>query len=97
MARFSLNIYGGNDEIVKSFEADRVRWGLIVKAASLSDSLKGRPAEEAIGAVGEFVRSVFPGMTEADLENADIGDIIAVYRQVLTSLNGIKGGEAKNG
>ena len=35
MAQFELNIYGENDEIVKRFETNKVRWGVFMRNSFL--------------------------------------------------------------
>ena len=84
MAQFELNIYGENDEIVKRFETERVRWGIFVQALELEESLKSATAGAMISAINEFVKKIFPALTDADLENADVDDVMHTFKQLLS-------------
>lgn len=85
MARFELNIYGADDEIVKRFETERLRWGIFVQALELEESLKKATAQDMISAVNEFTKKIFPDITDADLHNADVDDILNTFRQVIAT------------
>lgn len=82
MARFDLNIYGKDDEIIKSFSTSHLRWGLLVSAVDLQERIKDDSAEEQIKAINEFMLEVFPGMTEEDLRYADSMDVMNVFAQI---------------
>ncbi len=96
MAQFELNIYGENDEIVKRFETDRVRWGIFVQALELEESLKSATAAGMITAVNEFVKKIFPNLTDADLLDADVDDVLHTFQQLIAKAKKI-GVHAKNG
>jgi hypothetical protein len=96
MAQFELNIYGENDEVVKHFETERVRWGIFVQALELESSLKGANARDMISAINEFVKKIFPNLTDADLENADVDDVMHTFQQLLSKAKKI-GISTKNG
>lgn len=97
MARFELNIYGEGDEVLRRYEADRVRWGVLVKAVGLRESLRDAPAERQIEAVGQFLKEIFTGLTDEDLAKADYADVLSTFGQLVAAVGGIKAGEAKNG
>jgi hypothetical protein len=84
MSIIELNIYGDNDEILKTFSTNRVRWGLIVKAVELQDKINGGElsAAEQISFLNDFVLSIFPSMSQNDIELADINDIRNVFKLV---------------
>lgn len=84
MAQFELNIYDENDEVVKRFETDRVRWGIFVQALELEESLKSATAGDMISAINQFVKKIFPALTDADLENADVDDVMCTFKQLLS-------------
>lgn len=96
MAQFELNIYGNNDEVIERFETDRVRWGIFLQALELEESIKNATAREMISAVNEFVKKIFPELTDADLENADVDDVLHTFKQLLAKAKKI-GGSSKNG
>lgn len=97
MARFELPIYGADDEQIKKFEADRVRWGTLVEAVDLAERLQSMTAPEALASVGRFLKNVFPDLTDEDLAKADYLDIMNTFTQISNVIGGIKAGEAKNG
>ena len=94
MARFSLNIYGENDEITKMFQTEHVRWGLLLTALELQEKVENETPEEQIKAINKFVLELFPGITEEDLRNADGRDVINGFAQVGKMANQLNG---KNG
>ena len=96
MAQFELNIYGKDDEVVKRFETERVRWGIFLQALELEESIKSATAGEMISAINEFVKKIFPDLTDADLENADVDDVMHTFKQLLAKAKKI-GVSTKNG
>ena len=96
MAQFELKIYGENDEVIKQFETDRVRWGIFVQALELEESLKSAAAQDMLSAINEFVKKIFPNLTDADLENADVDDVLNTFKQLLAKARKI-GANSKNG
>ena len=96
MAQFELNIYGNNDEIVKRFETDKVRWGVFMQALELQQNIAKKSASEQFALINDFVKKIFPDLTDADLENADIDDVLNTFKQLLNKAGKIGGGE-KNG
>ena len=96
MAQFELNIYGENDEVIKHFETERVRWGIFVQALELEESLKSATSQDVISAINEFVKRIFPSITDADLNNADVDDVMYTFKQLLAKAKKI-GVNSKNG
>lgn len=95
MAAFELNIYGENDEILKTFATDKVRWGIFLQAIEMSEEIEGKSAAEQFVAMSNMVKKIFPNLTDADLENADIDDVMNTFRQLVNRANKI-GGNSKN-
>lgn len=93
MALFELNIYGKDDEIIKRFETDRVRWGVYLQATELSESLTGKGTAEKFKKISNFIKKIFPELTDADIENADSDDVLNTFTQLLKKANGINGGQ----
>lgn len=92
MAQFELNIYGENDEIVKKYETDMVRWGIFLEALELEQSIKGKTAGEMITAINSFVKRIFPALTDEELENAVIDDVMNTFKQLIAKARKIGGG-----
>lgn len=80
MARFSLNIYGNNDEIIKTYETEHVRFGVLMQALEISE--KNLDNAEKLKAAMTIVKALFNGLTDEDLSNADTGDVLALFIQV---------------
>lgn len=91
MAQFELTTYGANDEVLKHFETDRVRWGVFTQALELSENLDDMEAAEQFKAINQFVKKIFPDLTDADLENADVEDVMNTFRQLINKAGKIGG------
>lgn len=94
--RFELSIYGENDEVLKKYETDHVRWGVLLKAVNLQEIMKDKTPIEQVGMVGEFVKSIFVGLTDEELEKADTNDVMNTFKQLLSSVGTINSGDSKN-
>lgn len=90
---FELNIYGENDEIVKTYGTNHIRWGVFIKAVQLQEELKDADAEKQFASIAAFVRTLFDGMTEDELNAADAFDVMAIFTQLVNKAKGI----GKNG
>lgn len=95
MAQFELNIYGENDEIIKQHKTDRVRWGVFVQALALNEDLDKKSAAEQFELINGFVKKIFPELTDDELENADIDDVLNTFAQLINKARKI-GGATKN-
>lgn len=96
MARFELSLYGENDEVLKKYETDHVRWGVLLKAVKLQEEIKDKGAEEQFEAINKFIKSIFVGLTDEELEKADGLDVINTFNQLISAVGNIKGGNSKN-
>lgn len=95
MARFTLNIYGEDDAIVKTYETDKIRYGVLVKALEINEDKKEMSDAEFIKSANAIVKALFKGLTDDELENAEITDVISTYRQIV-NLSGKINGSKKN-
>lgn len=95
MAKFELNIYGKNDKIVKKYETDFVRWGVFMQALEVAETLKEKSAAKQFETINNFIKKIFPDLTDADLENADANDVMNTFKQLISKTNQI-GGSSKN-
>ena len=96
MALFELNTYGNDDEILNTFATDKVRWGVFLQALELQEELKDESPTAQFVSLSAFIKKLFPTMTDADLENADVGDVMNVFNQLIRQASRI-GGNSKNG
>ena len=87
--KLSLNIYGENDEILKTYETEHIRWRMFTEAVKIDDEMKDASTAEQMDAVGNFVLSLFVGMTRDELELADITDVFNVFNMVVKLANKI--------
>lgn len=97
MAKFELNIYGDNDEILKRYETDHIRYGVLMEALEVEEKTKGKTEAEQIKAANAIVKRVFYGLTDEELMNADMEDVLNTYAQVTRQAEKIGGSDgAKN-
>lgn len=95
MAKFELNIYGEDDEIIKKHETDVVRWKIFLQALEFYDTKEQRTPAEQIEGINSFVKKIFPALTDEELENASVDDVFNTFNQLINTAKKI-GGTAKN-
>lgn len=83
MAKFELPIYGENDETIKIYKADVIKYKTFLKAMKIKDEIENAEADKIIELVNSVVKSVFPGLTDDELSNADITDVFSTYKQAV--------------
>lgn len=91
MAQFELNIYGNNDEILKTYSTEKVRWGVFMQALELQEGLQGKSPAEQFKLMNSFLKKIFPDLTDADLELADGDDVINTFKQLTHKANALNG------
>ena len=96
MAQFELNIYGDNDEILKTYATEKVRWGVYLEAAKLNEEIATMDALEQFQVINQFMGKIFPTLTDAELELADADDVMNTFKQLIRKANKIAGGNSKN-
>lgn len=96
MAKFELPIYGENDEVIKTYETNIVKWGVFIEAARLQDEMKELSQVQQVEAVGNILQTVFVGLSKDELANADYKDIFNTFKQLVNTGTGINGGNSKN-
>ena len=96
MARFELSIYDKDDEKIKTFTANKVRWGTLIKAIELNEKIQKKSPIEQFKAINEFIKSIFVDLTDDDLEKAYSEDIINTFKQLISSANEINVDDSKN-
>ncbi len=84
MAHVEINTYGNNDEILKTFSTNHIKWGLICRAVEIEEQINDGELKgtQSIKIVNDFIMSVFPEMTQKDIEAADVGDIMNVFKMI---------------
>lgn len=92
MAKFELPIYGENDEIIKTFTADHIRWGIFKDAMIWQQEMQGKSEVEQLELVNKLIKAVFPKITDDDLANADMFDLFNIFRAIIMGANKIKNG-----
>lgn len=95
MAAFELRIYDEDDAIVKTFARDNVRWGVFLRAIGIQEEMVGKTADEQVIMVNDFVKTLFPNLTENELKNADAEDVMNLFWQLVRKANQI-GKSSKN-
>lgn len=94
--KFELSIYGKDDEVIKHYAANRVRWGVLLKAVALAQDIEQKSPVEQLKQVGEILKLVFEGLTDEELELADFSDIMNTYWQIFNTVRHIKVDDSKN-
>lgn len=89
MAKFELTIYGENDEIIKTYETDHIRWGIFTKALAMQKDIEKKSVEEQLACVGDLIKAVFTGLTDEDLEKADMFDLFNIFSAIIKGANKI--------
>ena len=87
--RFELSIYGTNDEVIKKYETNHIRWGLLIKATKIQEEIAGKSQEEQFKAISDFIKEIFVGITDEDITNADYLDVINTFKQLINSVSNI--------
>lgn len=82
MAKFELPIYGENDEIEVLHESNVCPWEVFIRAADIEEKLPKMSAKEQLEAVGDLVKAVFAGLTDAQLKRADALDVMNTFQQI---------------
>lgn len=88
---FELNIYGTDDEIIKTYSTAHVRWGVFIQAVQLQEQLKDADAGKQFDSISRFVMTIFDGMTADELAKADAFDVMAVFTQLVNKAKNISG------
>ncbi|MCL2053532.1 MAG: hypothetical protein FWG90_03700 [Oscillospiraceae bacterium] len=84
MKRFELNIYGADDEILKTYSASRVKMGVFERAVILADELPKLNSSEIFEAFHELFKDIYPGLTDEDYSFADYDDILNTFSAIVS-------------
>lgn len=93
MALVELNIYNDDNEILKTYSTNRVRWGVLCKAVELEEKIEGATPAESVGLISDLMTTIFPSITSDDLALADFNDMQNVFKMVVNMTGHIQ----KNG
>lgn len=96
MGTFTLHIYGTDDEILKTYEQQRVRFGLLEEAIKISEDNAGKKPAQYIGEIKRVVKAIFPNMTDEHMALADFFDVVNVFQQLQRKADALLGSESKN-
>lgn len=91
MVKFELNIYGENNEIVKTYGTNDIPWGFYIEAVKAHEEMQEMTAVEQFIMISDFVKRMFIGLTDAELNNAYGDDVINVFKQLMRKANAIGG------
>lgn len=98
MARFELNVYGENDEVIKTLATDILRFGVMEDAVNMAETLDEEKPQKQVENVKEIMKQIFKGCTDEDLRDVDMKQMFDTFRQVVSSANPPNGMEnQKNG
>lgn len=91
MAKFELNIYGEDDEIIKRYETDHIRYGVLLKALEIGEKVSKMNNADFIKEAQSLVKCVFVGITDDEIAKADVQDVLSTYQQVTKMSAGVHG------
>lgn len=97
MSLIELPIYNDENEIVKTYSTNRVRWGVIVKAVELEEKTENASETESVKLISDLMYSIFPSMTADDLAQADYNDMFNVFRMIVNMTGHIQKKTGKGG
>lgn len=95
MSAFELKIYGENDEVLKTFSTDRIRWGVFLQAIEIHEEIAGKKPKEQYDCVDDFVKKLFPGITDEDIKKAEAQDVLNLFWMLVGKVNRIGVGATK--
>lgn len=95
-AKIELNIYDDDDSVIVTFATNRIRWGVVEDLVDLQEKLTGMSERDSIKAMGQFLKLIFPNITDDQLRAADVIDIKNCFSQVTKVVKNIEGAEEKN-
>ena len=95
MAKYELNIYKENNEIEKTYATDNLLWGFYLEAVKAYDDMKELTPVEQFTMINDFVKRMFIGLTDEELERASGDDVMNVFNQLMRKAKAIGG--SKNG
>lgn len=93
MAKYELNIYKENDEIEKTYATDNIKWGFYIEAVKAYEDMQNMSETEQFEMINSFVKRMFIGLTDNELERASGDDVMNVFNQLMRKANSIGGGK----
>ena len=91
MAKFELNIYGENDELLKTYGTDNIPWGFYIEAVKAYEDMQEMTPTEQFALINGFVKRMFVGLTDDELNQASGEDVMNVFNQLMRKANAIGG------
>ena len=91
--KYELNIYGENNEIEKTYGTDNIPWGFYLEAVKASEDMQEMSTIEQFEMINAFVKRMFIGLTDEELERASGDDVMNVFNQLVRKANAIGGGK----
>lgn len=93
MAKYELKIYGENDEIVKTYATDNIVWGFYLEAVKAYEDMQEMTTAEQFEMINGFVKRMFIGLTDEELDRASGDDVMNVFQQLMRKARSIGGGK----
>lgn len=88
--KFELIIYGENDEVVKKYGTDHIRYGILEDALDISEKLQTSGNANRLDLINPLILRIFKGLTEEELKEADLFDVMNVFEQVIAMSKGLR-------
>lgn len=96
MALFELKIYGADDEVKKTYETHRIKYGLIEDFIDLSKDLEGKNQLQQFALMKPILKTLFPGVTDEELRETDFIQVSKVILSLYDVVKNGYGSEEKN-
>lgn len=93
---FKLNVLGEKDKVVKTYETNKIKYGLIEDMVSLSKELDGKSEFEQFSLMKPLLKNMFVGLTDEELRNVEFIEVLAVIKNLMSVANKGFGTEEKN-
>lgn len=93
MAKYELNIYKENDEIEKTYATDNIKWGFYLEAYKAYEEMDEMSTAEQFDMINSFVKRMFIGLTNEELERASGDDVFNLFSQLIKKAKSMGGGK----
>lgn len=95
MFKFELKIYGKDDEVIKTYGTNIIRFGILEEAVKLSEEIKDKNQIEQFCMIKPLIASVFSDLDPGELKNASYEDVFNLFQQIMSIAKGLNSGKTE--
>ncbi len=81
---FKLNIFGKNDEVVKTYQTSKLKYGVIEDMIMLSKEFEGKSSFEQFALMKPVLKNMFEGLNDEELRNVDFLEVLSVFKNLMS-------------